>query len=95
MNHLHYLVLLATLSFVLSSRYLMSENDMPLHRPAASVTKAIVVLSPTKGNRAGGIIKFTKTARRIQVKGSITGLQPNTIHAMHVHEYGGNFSRSN
>ncbi len=57
-----------------------------------SVNTAVAVLYPTKGNSASGTITFTNTGEDsgggVHVHGSITGLEPNSTHAFHIHEFG-------
>lgn len=51
------------------------------------ITKAIAVLTPTKGHKASGTITFTKQADGVKVEGRIEGLSPGE-HGFHVHEFG-------
>lgn len=47
------------------------------------------VLSPTKGNKARGVVTFEPLAdNQVRVTVHLTGLKPNSKHAMHVHEFG-------
>ncbi len=54
---------------------------------AASPTKAIAVLSPTKDSTVKGIVRFAKTPDGVAVSGEIRGLAPGT-HGFHVHDFG-------
>ena len=49
--------------------------------------KAIAVLHPTAGNKAGGTVTFTEEADGVRVQADITGLTPGK-HGFHVHEFG-------
>jgi len=57
-----------------------------------SVNSAVAVLYPTKGNSASGTLTFTTNpgggAGGVHIHGTITGLDPNSIHAFHIHEFG-------
>ena len=54
-----------------------------------SVNTAVAVLYPTKGNSASGTLTFTKTGdSSVHIHGTITGLEPNSTHAFHIHEFG-------
>lgn len=52
-----------------------------------SITKAIAVIQPTKGNTASGIVEFTKEKDGLHVTATITGLKPGR-HGFHIHEFG-------
>lgn len=59
----------------------MNPGDM--HR------KLVAVLSPTEGNEARGVVIFeSKGNEGVQVTANLTGLEPNSKHAIHVHEFG-------
>ena len=58
------------------------------HAEGMGVSKAICVLTPTEGSKASGVITFTKTGKGVQIEGTIEGLEPNTKHGFHVHQYG-------
>ena len=53
----------------------------------SSITKAIAVLHPTKGNDVHGIVTFMKVDNGIRVVADIKNLKPGS-HGFHVHEYG-------
>ncbi|MGN6371068.1 MAG: superoxide dismutase family protein [Phycisphaerae bacterium] len=54
-----------------------------------SVNSAVAVLYPTKGNSASGTITFSKNPNGgLHIHGTITGLDPNSTHAFHIHEFG-------
>jgi Cu-Zn family superoxide dismutase len=60
-------------------------------RPAGEgrpvVTKAVCVLSPTKGNDVHGVVTFTRDGDEVLVHAEVSGLTPGR-HGFHVHEYG-------
>jgi Cu-Zn family superoxide dismutase len=53
-----------------------------------SVTQAVAVIYPTKNNSVSGTVTFSDTSGGLHVSGSVSGLQPNSVHAMHIHEFG-------
>jgi Cu-Zn family superoxide dismutase len=54
----------------------------------ASVNTASATLYPTKGNTVSGTLTFTSMGNGVHVHGTISGLAPNSTHAMHIHEFG-------
>ncbi len=52
------------------------------------VKKAVVELMPTEGNEANGTVTLTQMGDGVMVEATVTGLQPNSTHAIHVHQYG-------
>lgn len=58
------------------------------HSHGESASKAICVLAPTEGSKTSGIITFTKTSDGILIEGTISGLEPESAHGFHIHQYG-------
>ena len=54
----------------------------------ASVNRAVAVIYPTKGNQVSGTLYFDKGAAGVHIHGTISGLDPRSVHAMHIHEFG-------
>jgi Cu-Zn family superoxide dismutase len=54
---------------------------------AEPVTKAVAVLSPTKGNNVSGTVTFTKVEGGVKIVADVTGLKPGE-HGFHIHEFG-------
>src|SRR5277367_842341 len=54
---------------------------------AASITKAVAVLFPTKGSEVKGRVTFTHDGKAIHVHAEISGLTPGE-HGFHIHEFG-------
>lgn len=52
------------------------------------ITRAIAAVHPTEGNKAWGIVEFTKVEGGIRVVATIHGLEPDRPHGFHVHEWG-------
>ena len=59
-----------------------------------SVTGAVCVLTPTEGSSVSGVVTFTEADGKVAVSADVTGLEPNSTHGIHIHEYG-DISKSN
>jgi len=53
----------------------------------STITRAVAVLHPTKGNSVSGIVRFEAVSGGVRVVADITGLTPGK-HGFHIHEYG-------
>ena len=53
-----------------------------------NVDQCIAVLHPTEGNTARGTVRFLQLQEGVKVIAHVEGLNPNSTHAIHVHEYG-------
>lgn len=47
-----------------------------------------VGLEPKSGTDTDGVVTLVQTEAGVQIKGRVTGLEPNSQHGMHVHEIG-------
>jgi len=55
----------------------------------ADVKEAVAMVHGTTGNeKVHGIIKFTDTGNGVRVMAHVTGLEPNSEHGFHIHEFG-------
>lgn len=54
---------------------------------AQLMTKAVAVLSPTKGSIVSGTVTFTKLQTGVKIVADVSGLSPGP-HGFHVHEFG-------
>ena len=53
------------------------------------IKQAVAVLLPTKGNDVRGVIRFQEQPDgKVRVTGRIRGLEPDSTHGFHVHEFG-------
>ena len=82
-----------TLPLVASPRCLAAEELADEAMASAPVivdaTELVAVLSPTEGNQARGVVTFKPGGEgKVEVAGDITGLTPNSKHAIHIHQYG-------
>lgn len=55
---------------------------------AEPLTVALAILSPTEGNQVSGSVKFRQTEDKVTIAVNLAGLQPNSVHAWHIHEFG-------
>ena len=55
-------------------------------RPA--VTNAVAVIMPTDGSQVRGVVRFTQGEDGVKVVAEIAGLEPNSSHGFHIHEFG-------
>jgi Cu-Zn family superoxide dismutase len=83
----------ATLTLVLGLSLTASaqeHKDHAAHAAAAApaMTKAVCVLTPTKGNKASGKVTFTQQADGVLVEATVSGLEPGSKHGFHIHEFG-------
>jgi len=54
---------------------------------AATVSRAVAVISPLKGSGVRGIVTFEAVAHGVRVVADLTGLAPGK-HGFHIHEFG-------
>ena len=52
-----------------------------------NISKAVVILKPTQGNTANGVVWFTKVVGGVKVEGHFKGL-PEGAHGFHIHQFG-------
>lgn len=68
------------------------QSDMDDHTPPEpqmlDADRLIAVIHPTEDNSANGIVTFTREGEGVRVEATISGLDPNSNHGFHIHEYG-------
>lgn len=52
------------------------------------INQATAVISPTEGNNTAGVVTFTQTDNGVRVEATISGLDQETRHGFHIHQYG-------
>jgi len=53
-----------------------------------AITDAVAVMVPTEGGTAHGVVRFNQDGESVIVTAEISGLEPGSIHAIHVHQFG-------
>ncbi|HVS70686.1 MAG TPA: superoxide dismutase family protein [Phycisphaerae bacterium] len=89
-------VLLATVCTLAAATWAGCQNQQTAPSAGANghammwsnVDHAVAVIYPTKGNSVSGTINFVKMGSGVHIHGTITGLTPNSTHAIHIHEFG-------
>jgi len=78
---------LAVPALLASALPLTAREEKKADAPKKAPTKAVAVMSPTKGSEVHGIVTFTQDGDAIHITGKIRGLTPGE-HGFHVHEFG-------
>jgi len=55
---------------------------------APEIEKATAVISPTNGNETTGVVTFTQTDEGVRVEATVAGLDAESRHGFHIHQYG-------
>ncbi|MEX0774142.1 MAG: superoxide dismutase family protein [Phycisphaeraceae bacterium] len=76
-----------TIAFLLGCQQSQSEA-YERHAALAPIKQAIATVHPTEGNKVTGVVRFTETAGGVKIVADLDGLEPNTRHGFHIHEYG-------
>lgn len=74
-------------TIALSSHAAHHEKDEH-KKKGMGTSKAICVLSATAGNKVSGVITFTRTKEGTLIEAEISGLEANSKHGFHIHQYG-------
>lgn len=69
-----------------------AENEMETqnnqNNQSADHDELVVVVHPTEGNEASGVVRFLNEEGGVRVVAEIHGLDPNSRHGFHIHEFG-------
>lgn len=65
-----------------------TEQETDVIETVPEIEKATAVLHPTEGNNIAGVVVFTATDQGVRVEATVTGLDPDTRHGFHIHQYG-------
>lgn len=63
-----------------------TDSDVVQYEP--ELEKATAVLSPTEESQTAGVVVFTMTDEGIRVEATVTGLDSESRHGFHIHEFG-------
>ena len=85
--------ILASLIFAMGPPLLLAEEPLDEAMESSPVivdaTELVAVLSPTEGNQTTGVVTFKSVDRgQVEIDAQLTGLPPNSKHAIHIHQYG-------
>ena len=50
--------------------------------------RLVSVIHPTEGNDITGVISFSREGDNVRIIATVTGLEPESMHGLHIHEYG-------
>ncbi len=65
------------------------EHNMKMASPSIdAVTKASAVIVSASGSSVKGLITFTQVEGGVKIVADIEGLEPNTKHGFHIHQFG-------
>jgi superoxide dismutase, Cu-Zn family len=57
-------------------------------KTAPPIERAIAILTPTKGSQVKGMVDFKQNGEDVDIVLRLAGLEPNTVHGWHIHEFG-------
>ena len=57
-------------------------------KAAPPVERAIAIIQPTAGNQVKGMVDFKQNNDEVDIVLRLEGLEPNTVHGWHIHEFG-------
>jgi superoxide dismutase, Cu-Zn family len=85
--------ILASLILAMGPPLLLAEEPVDEAMESSPVivdaTELVAVLSPTEGNQTTGVVTFKPVEKgRVEIEAKLTGLPPNSKHAIHIHQYG-------
>ncbi|MGE0709889.1 MAG: superoxide dismutase family protein [Planctomycetota bacterium] len=56
--------------------------------PWAGIDDAVCVITPTEGNKAHGVVRFSARDGKVNVVADVDGLTPGAKHGFHIHQLG-------
>ena len=85
--------ILASLILAMGPPLLLAEEPVDEAMESSPVivdaTELVAVLSPTEGNQTTGVVIFKSVDKgQVEIDAQLTGLPPNSKHAIHIHQYG-------
>ena len=73
---------------VFMSNCMQEQERTEVQTEMISQDSLIAVIHPTEGNEVEGIVTFAKNGDNVDVSATVTGLNPESKHGFHIHEYG-------
>jgi superoxide dismutase, Cu-Zn family len=80
-----YILGVAVVVLVLSG---CAHNQKDVKKPGSPVFYALADMNPTKGNKTSGKVWFSEGFGKVKVEAEISGLDANSKHGFHIHEFG-------
>lgn len=66
----------------------MENESMTQADPVPVHDQLVAVLHPTDGNETSGVVTFTREGDQVRVSATIEGLDPESRHGFHIHQFG-------
>ncbi len=81
-----------TITRLAAIAFLATAGNLPAlaahHAHAEAPSAAIAVIQGTEGNDVSGHVRFTPVDGGVRIRAEIHGLNPDSHHGIHIHEYG-------
>mgnify|MGYP006279601025 CR=1 FL=1 len=88
MKRPHYFLIAAITATVFGAAGLIKVHGMASAVRISQDRLAVAVLHPTKGNAVRGTVYFADLGDRVRILIDLKGLEPNSTHGFHIHQYG-------
>lgn len=76
------------LAFGCAQTHEQSENMEMEEEPEVMIEQAVAVIHATEGNEIEGNVTFTQTDNGVRVQAMVSGLDAESLHGFHIHQYG-------
>ncbi|MEX0771565.1 MAG: superoxide dismutase family protein [Balneolales bacterium] len=83
-----YILTLLVLPIILISCTQETNTDNSTAEVSAVHDELIAVIHPTEGNEINGTVTFTREGDGVTVDATVSGLEPDSNHGFHIHEFG-------
>jgi len=83
-------VLLSTFAamFLFAACSEVEQEETEMEYQTQTINQAVAVMHATDGNSVEGTVVFTQTEEGVRVEADISGLEADSMHGFHIHEYG-------
>ncbi len=79
-------IILSMVLFMACEEQEMQDEEVTYQ--GVEIEKAVAVIHPTDGNSASGVVTFTQTDDGVRIQANVSGLDAESLHGFHIHEYG-------
>jgi superoxide dismutase, Cu-Zn family len=84
-----FIVMTSAVSFLMFSSGVEAETKRPIaETPAVEVDQMVAVIHPLQDSGVKGTISFTRIDDGVRVQAEVSGLDANSRHGFHLHQYG-------